>query len=317
MPPVWTTSSKRASAPTWENKTQWLPWLRTVAGFRADVYAYHDTDYTGHLSGDGTAAIVSPKFSLILGPWYKTELYLNGGYGFHSNDIRGVVGPPIPGNDAPKNSVNPLVKSKGAEVGPCATPSSQACKARLPSGFSTSTANSSSTAMPPTTSPAVPSQRWGVELANFYTPTPLAHARPGFCLLERPLHRPRAGRPLGARSHPDHARRRDRLSRPSALAGRRDSTAGCRLRYFGPRNLTQDATEKSDATTLVYLQLGYHFNPHLELTFDVFNLLDSQDADIDYYYVSRLPGEPATGVADRHTHQTEPRELRGGITYHF
>ena len=38
-----------------------------------------------------------------------------------------------------------------------------------------------------------------------------------------------------------------------------------------------------------------------EATFDVFNLLDSQDADIDYYYVSRLPGEPASGVADRHT----------------
>ena len=54
--------------PYLENKTTWLPWLRTVAGFRADVYSDHDTDPTDHFSGDGTAAIVSPKFSLILGP---------------------------------------------------------------------------------------------------------------------------------------------------------------------------------------------------------------------------------------------------------
>ena len=67
----------------------------------------------------------------------------------------------------------------------------------------------------------------------------------------------------------------------------------------------------------MYLQLGYRFNQTWDATFDVFNLFDSQDSDIDYYYVSRLPGEPAAGVADRHTHQTEPRELRGGVTMHF
>ena len=98
-------------------QNSWLPWFRTVAGFRADVFSYHDTDYTDGLSGSGTNAIVSPKLSLIFGPWYKTELYLNAGYGFHSNDIRGVVGPPIQGSDAPKSSVTPLVKTRGAEVG--------------------------------------------------------------------------------------------------------------------------------------------------------------------------------------------------------
>ena len=92
---------------------------------------------------------------------------------------------------------------------------------------------------------------------------------------------------------------------------------GVRFRFFGPRNLIEDASQKSAATSLVYLQFGYKFSQTWEATFDVFNLLDSQDADIDYYYVSRLPGEPAAGVADRHTHQTEPRELRGGVTAHF
>ena len=30
----------------------------------------------------------------------------------------------------------------------------------------------------------------------------------------------------------------------------------------------------------------------------------------DYYYVSRLPGEPAAGVADRHFHPLEPLAFR-------
>ena len=63
---------------------------------------------------------------------------------------------------------------------------------------------------------------------------------------------------------------------------------GLRLRFFGPRNLIEDRSQRSDATTLVYLQLGYRFNAHWEANFDVFNLLDSRDSDIDYYYTSRL-----------------------------
>ena len=41
-----------------------------------------------------------------------------------------------------------------------------------------------------------------------------------------------------------------------------------------------------------------------------FNLLDSDVADIDYYYTSRLPGEPAGGVDDTHFHPSLPRTIR-------
>jgi hypothetical protein len=40
---------------------------------------------------------------------------------------------------------------------------------------------------------------------------------------------------------------------------------------------------------------------------DIFNLLNAADSDIDYFYVSRLPGEPLDGIADIHTHPTVPR----------
>ena len=36
-------------------------------------------------------ALVSPKLSVILGPWHDSEIYLNAGEGYHSNDARGVT----------------------------------------------------------------------------------------------------------------------------------------------------------------------------------------------------------------------------------
>jgi hypothetical protein len=36
--------------------------------------------------------------------------------------------------------------------------------------------------------------------------------------------------------------------------------------------------------------------------------------DITYFYASRLPGEPAAGVEDKHFHPAEPRTLRLSLT---
>ena len=38
--------------------------------------------------------------------------------------------------------------------------------------------------------------------------------------------------------------------------------------------------------------------------------MNTQASQIDYYYVSRLPGEPAAGVDDRHFHPVEPLAFR-------
>ncbi len=301
--------------PFLENKTQWLPWLRTVAGFRADVYAYHDTDYTDDVAGGGTSAIVSPKLSLILGPWDKTEIYLNGGYGFHSNDIRGVVGPPIVGNDAPKGSVSPLVKSQGAEVGVRTTfvPGLQSSLTLWLLDLDSELVFDGDAA---DNEPSRPSRRWGVEYANFYTPTPWLTVDLDFAYSNARFtdHDP-AGPwvPEAIQTTLDAGIAFHDLGQ----GWTKGFYGGVRLRFFGPRYLIEDASEKSDSTTLVYLQLGYRFGKTWEVSFNVFNLLDAQDSDIDYYYTSRLRGEPAAGVADIHTHPSEPRELRGGVTMHF
>jgi hypothetical protein len=50
---------------------------------------------------------------------------------------------------------------------------------------------------------------------------------------------------------------------------------------------------------------------------EVLNLFDSKDHDIDYFYASRLPGEPADGIEDIHYHIFEPRQLRLRATWLF
>jgi hypothetical protein len=50
---------------------------------------------------------------------------------------------------------------------------------------------------------------------------------------------------------------------------------------------------------------------------DVFNIFNSGDNDIEYYYVSRLPGEPLDGIADRHFHPVEPRIFRVSVSAAF
>jgi hypothetical protein len=63
----------------------------------------------------------------------------------------------------------------------------------------------------------------------------------------------------------------------------------------------------------VNLDGGYEIAKNVRITVDVFNLLDAADSDIDYYYTSRLPGEPAGGVDDIHFHPTLPRTARVSV----
>ena len=90
-----------------------------------------------------------------------------------------------------------------------------------------------------------------------------------------------------------------------------------RWRYFGPRALIEDNSVRSHATGLVNLEAGYRVAKNLRVNVEVFNLLNAAASDIDYYYVSRLPGEPADGLADIHTHPTLPRTARVSLHLGF
>jgi hypothetical protein len=89
---------------------------------------------------------------------------------------------------------------------------------------------------------------------------------------------------------------------------------GIRLRHFGPRPLVEDGSVTSRSTTIWNGDVGIGINSRVRLSLEGFNILDSNVADIDYYYASRLPGEPADGLDDIHTHPSIPRMFRASVT---
>jgi outer membrane receptor protein involved in Fe transport len=87
-------------------------------------------------------------------------------------------------------------------------------------------------------------------------------------------------------------------------------SAAFQMRYFGPRPLVEDNSQRSATTAIAYARVGYKFNRRWTAQLDAFNLFDRQVSDVDYYYASRLPGEPAEGVNDIHYHPAERRSFR-------
>ncbi|MCC7265506.1 MAG: TonB-dependent receptor [Candidatus Latescibacteria bacterium] len=294
------------AGPYLQNQTHWTGWFRTLAGLRADFFHFQVHNTFGGHSGTEVAGTLSPKLGLVFGPWCDTELYLSGGLGFHSNDARGVT--------AKIDPATPLPRSKGAEVG-----LRTALVPGLQSSLSLWLLDLKSELLwvgdAGSNEASGPTRRWGVELANFYTPAPWLT--------------------LDADCAWSHARYTDEAPEgkyvPQALAGTFDGGlavhdlegsladlhGGLRLRYFGPRSLTQDNSVRSQATTLVYADLGYKVNARWTLGVNVFNLLDTEASDIDYYYTSRLPDEARSGVDDLHTHPAEPRVFRLSVSARF
>jgi outer membrane receptor protein involved in Fe transport len=90
-----------------------------------------------------------------------------------------------------------------------------------------------------------------------------------------------------------------------------------RVRHFGPRPLIQDASVTSKGTTLWNGEIGYRVSRRARLVLEGFNLFDAKASDIDYFYTSRLPGEPLEGVADVHTRPALPRSARLGLQLSF
>jgi outer membrane receptor protein involved in Fe transport len=88
-------------------------------------------------------------------------------------------------------------------------------------------------------------------------------------------------------------------------------------RYFGPRPLIEDNSQRSAATSLAYLRVGRQLDERVRLSLDVFNLFNRRASDIDYFYTSRLRGEPAAGADDIHFHPVESRTLRLALQVRF
>ena len=289
-------------------ESRWRPWLRSVVGGRADVYAFHvDGDIHAN-SGSRTAGILSPKASLIVAASARAEFYLSAGLGFHSNDARGttITTDPVGGGRARR--VDPLVRSRGAEIGARVTPL-EGWRSTLSVWVLGLDNELLFVGDGGTTKPSFESHRAGVSWANHYRPTPHLALD-----LDVSLARARFAGVPGAVDRIPGALENVVAAGATWVAIGRGPFAGVRLRRFGAYALVEDNSVRARASTLVNAELGYQF-AGARLEAGILNLLGSRDRDIQYFYASRLPGEPADGVADVHFHPAEPRQVRVSLEW--
>jgi len=294
-----------------QNDTRWTEWFRAIAGLRYDTYRFNVTALSEPVnSGTASAGIWSPKLSLVFGPWAKTEYFVNAGYGFHSNDARGVTIKVDPATGDPVDAATPLVRSKGAELGlrTEAVPNLQSSLALWALKLDSELAFVGDAG---TTEAGRPSRRYGVEWSNRWRPQSWLFVDLDFAWNRARFtgHSPEGNHVPGA---PDVV-----VSGGLGVQQYGPWSGALFVRYIGAYPLTEDNSVRSDPQTVFDAQVGYQFTPSLKLRLDVFNLFNQNTNDITYYYTSRLPGEPGQGVADTHVHPGEPRSFRVSLSYRF
>ena len=297
-----------------ETEIEWSRVVRTTFGLRGDVYRWNVRSDNALNSGEESAAIVNPKVSAAFGPWRSTEFYVNFGTGFHSNSGLGVTLQVDPFTGQPADRSPAFARAKGGEVGvrSVALRGLQTTATLWYLGFDSEliyVGDSGSTEAGPAT------RRHGVEITNYVYPNrwttldldvSFSQARfvdvpPSEEFVPGALNRVISG---GISVNP-----------PAGVSA--GPFGSIRLRHFGPRPLLEDNSVKSRSTSIINGEVGYKFSDRIRLTAEGFNLFDATVPDIDYFFVSRLPGEPNEGVEDIHFHAAIPRSARVALHVSF
>ena len=288
---------------------EWTRAFRTTLGLRADRYRFSVTSDNPLNSGDGSDGLVSPKVGASFGPWSGSELYANAGTGFHSNDARGAAITVDPISGDPIDRVTPLVRAKGAEVGlrTVRIPGLQSTVALWYLGIDSELLFVGDAG---TTEPGRPSRRVGFEWTNYarFRPWLTLDADLAFTSAQFLDDDPAGDRVPGALDRV--------ISAGLTFEGHRPLFGSIRVRHFGPRPLVEDASVTSKSTTLFNGELGYRLSNRARLVLEGFNLFDAEVSDIDYFYPSRLAGEPEA-VEDIHLHPAPPFTVRMGVQFSF
>lgn len=300
----------------WENKIQWTEKVRSTVGLRGDVYRYDVESTRTENSDTRYDGIASPKATLVFGPWAQTEVYVQGGLGFHSNDGRGATttvdpttGLPVDANGDPIRRADPLVQTYGAEVG-IRTLAVDGLQSTLSVWWLDIDSELIFVGDAGATEASRPSRRYGVEWANFYNLTKhwTVDADVSFSHAEFRNDDPAGNHIPGSIESV--------VSAGLTYRGDHGFFGSVRLRYFGPRPLIEDNTVRSSETILVNAQVGYQFNKTWTATVEVLNLLNRKDQDIAYYYESQTtPG--GTPREEIHFHPVEPIQVRAALTARF
>jgi outer membrane receptor protein involved in Fe transport len=330
--------------------TRWSPHFRSVLGFRADYQHGTDIDYLaalheqsgpgyGGYSNSGTARQVlpQPKASLIYAPIDVLELYLSAGRGFHSADIRGVNQDMSIDLGLPHTPL--LAKQEGQEIGVRANP-----RPDLSLTFAYYNLwQQSETIIDPdvgqdTAGP--PSRRYGYEInvtyqinrylelyasysgdhTHFTRPFDDGTGHLGEYITDAPLatgslalYLTNLGRWSGGLDY------RYLGNYPLSSGPCVDSAAEHDFGTTCANSPTKAALGQVDGKGFGEWNLDAHYalGPGWSASLGIYNLFNTHAYSAMFWYVDRLAGEPAAGVADVHEHPLEPLMARFTITRRF
>ena len=313
-----------------ENRMQLAEKVRSVTGLRGDLEYFdvaslaYSASVNAANSGTASKFLPSPKVSLIFGPWANTEFYVQGGFSYHSNDGRGAtqtvepISPDNPYPNTPVTKIPPLIPTKGGEFG-VRTVTVPHLQSTLSLWYLRSASELQQDGDTGTTvASRQPSNRYGIEWANYYTPLDhvavdfdLANSKALFTTIDEEDAAPNSA---GGKRVPEAVGLV--ISSGVTLHDYEGFSASLRLRYFGPRDLTSDGIYRSQATALLNGEVGYEIDEKWRLSAEFLNLLNRRDHDIDYAYTSQITPTAMPAFADVF-HPVEPFQVRFSLGRNF
>jgi outer membrane receptor for monomeric catechols len=290
-----------------QTAVEFHPKLHGLFGVRADrVDAQVQSQLEPRNTGSASKSLLSPKLSLVFGPWSQSEFFVNAGSGFHSNDARGMTTTADPKTGGRQDRVPGLVRARGSELGlrTEVVPGLQSSLALWKLDFASELTYSGDSG---TTSPNGPSRRYGIEWNNHWVPQPwllfdldLAWTHARFKDQEDD------GITVGS-FVPNSV---DRVFTGTVtLKDLGPWSVSLTERYIGSGALTSDNSVRSSSSLISNLRFSHKISANSTLSLDVLNLFDRKYNDIAYYYATQLAGE-AVPVNDKVVHPGEPRTAR-------
>jgi hypothetical protein len=324
-----------------QNETRWTSKIRSQLSGRSDTFWFNvqsitpGFQYNAQNSGNTSATVLSPKFNLIFGPWEETEVFINSGYGYHSNDARGVVQNYNPDGTA-ATPVTPLSWSRGAEIG-ARTQYIPGLNTTLAVWYLQTSSELVFSGDTGTTNVMGGANRYGVEWTNYYKPVSwltldadFAFTSARFQSIQDGSSQCTAGAVTtivnGCGNGYDVPNAVGRvISAGAQLDLPEGYFASMRLRSFGQDALNYNGTAWMGNTNIVNLGGGWH-NEQVKLELDILNLFNANANDIAYWSQYGLcntfsgNGQCNGNVTQYNGvtfHPIMPQMVRAGITINF
>ncbi len=268
-------------------------------GTRWDGFRFQVTGEQATAVGVEQAHRISPKASLFYNPTAHVQLFVKGGYGFHSNYSSAAISEP---------SIDPLPIARAADIG-----TEMKLTNKFISSLSLWTSRSDAEYIFVADTGGFenngPARRYGMDLTLKYRPHPSVwldwsgNYSKGILL----------DAPESENSIPSAPR----FTSTGSVTYKNDIGLEFMLRYrlMAERPLTEDESVMADAFFLVDASIQYTWRK-FQIGATVQNLFDQQWMEAVFYDSSRLSDEPVA-LEDQHFTPGTPFFLKGSVSYYF